>query len=133
MRLLLDTHAFIWSLSDTGKLPKSVAEAVADTDNDVFVSSVSFWEISIKARNKRLAPIGREPSTLVAAAETMGFLPIPITPVDAATQGSLKEDTHYDPFDRMLIWQAISRKLTLVSGDKEFSRFRKVGLKLFWN
>jgi PIN domain nuclease of toxin-antitoxin system len=90
MRLLLDTHAFIWSLSDTDRLPKSVGEAIADTDNDVFVSSVSFWEISIKARNRRLAPIGREPSTLVVAAESMGFLPIPITPVDAATQGSLK-------------------------------------------
>ncbi len=133
MRLLLDTHAFIWSLSDPGKLPGMVGDVIAETDNDVFVSSVSFWEISIKARNKRLAPIGREPSTLVVASEMMGFTPIPITPLDAATQGSLTEDTHFDPFDRMLIWQAISRKLTLISGDKEFKRFEKDGLKLLWN
>jgi PIN domain nuclease of toxin-antitoxin system len=132
MRLLLDTHVFIWSLSETSRLPKFANNAIADAENDVFVSSVSFWEISIKSRNRRLAPIGREPSTLVAAAETMGFIPIPITPVEAATQGNLTEETHFDPFDRMLIWQAISRKLTLVSGDKEFNRFKKDGLKLLW-
>ena len=132
MKLLLDTHAFIWSLSETGKLPLGANDSITDTENEVFVSSVSFWEISIKARNKRLAPIGHEPSTLVVAAEAMGFIPIPITPDDAATQGHLTEETHYDPFDRMLIWQAISRKLTLVSGDKEFRRFEKDGLKLLW-
>lgn len=133
MRLLLDTHAFIWSLSETGRLPTAARNAIADTENEVYVSSVSFWEISIKSRNKRLAPIGHEPSTLVVASESMGFVPIPIMPVEAATQGNLTEDTHFDPFDRMLIWQAISRKLTLVSGDKEFNRFKKDGLKLLWN
>ncbi len=45
---------------------------------------------------------------------------------------SLTEDTHFDPFDRMVIWQAITRKLTLVSGDREFERFGKDGLKLIW-
>ncbi|MEO5860388.1 MAG: type II toxin-antitoxin system VapC family toxin [Pyrinomonadaceae bacterium] len=132
MKLLLDTHAFIWSLSNPKKLPISASDAITNTENEVFVSSVSFWEISIKVRNNRLALIGHEPSTLVVAAESMGFIPVPITPIDAASQGTLLESTHFDPFDRMLIWQAISRKMTLVSGDTEFTRFKKDGLKLLW-
>ncbi len=132
MRLLLDTHAFIWSLTEASRLPTNVSGLITDTENVVYVSSVSFWEISIKVRNKRLAPIGREPSTFVAAAESIGFIPIPITPVEAATQGYLTEGTHFDPFDRMLIWQAISRKMVLVSGDPEFRKFKSDGLRLLW-
>lgn len=132
MRYLLDTHVFIWALTETCRLSAPVKELIENIGNELYISSVSFWEISIKLRNKRLASIGREPSTLVEAAETMGFIPIPITPVEAASQGSLAENTHFDPFDRMLIWQAISRDLTLVSRDAELKRFKKDGLKLFW-
>ncbi|MEP6787771.1 MAG: type II toxin-antitoxin system VapC family toxin, partial [Acidobacteriota bacterium] len=61
-----------------------------------------------------------------------GFTPIALTPDEAVTQDNLKENTHFDPFDRMLIWQAISRKMTVVSGDPEFRRFTSDGLKLLW-
>lgn len=128
---LLDT-LFIWALTDTRRLTTPVKDLIENVSNELYISSVSFWEISIKLRNKRLASIGREPSTLIKAAETMGSIPIPITPVEAASQSSLIENTHFDPFDRMLIWQAISRKLTLVSGDADFKRFKKNGLKLLW-
>lgn len=57
---------------------------------------------------------------------------MPLLPDEAATYGNLTEETHNDPFDRMLIWQAISRKLVLVSGDSEFKRFKKDGLRLLW-
>ena len=132
MRFLLDTHVFIWALTDPKRLPPTARTAITDTENELYVSSVSFWEIAIKLRSKRLAPIGHEPSTLVEAAESMGFVPLALTPVEAATQGDLAEDTHFDPFDRMLIWQAISRNLTLVSGDAEFRRFKEHGLSLLW-
>lgn len=132
MRYLLDTHVFIWALTDTRRLSAPVKELIENVSNELYISSVSFWEISIKLRNNRLASIGREPSTLVEAAETMGFIPIPITPVEAAAQGSLAENTHFDPFDRMLIWQAINRDLTLISRDADLKRFKKDGLKLFW-
>ena len=132
MKFLLDTHVFIWALTDPKRLSSVARSAITNPENELYVSSVSFWEVAIKARSKRLAPIGHEPSTLVEAAESMGFIPISLTPVEAATQGSLTEDTHFDPFDRMLIWQAISRKLTLVSGDAEFKRFEPDGLKVLW-
>ena len=132
MRLLLDTHVFIWTLTDPKKLSAAARAAIINAENDLHVSSVSFWEIGIKLRSRRLAPIGHEPSTLVEAAESMGFIPIALTPVEAATQGNLIEDTHFDPFDRMLIWQAIQRDMTLVSGDQEFKKFGADGLKLLW-
>lgn len=130
MRYLLDTHTFIWALSAPEKLPSKATKVIEDPESEVFISSVSFWEIAIKVRSKRLAPIGKPTSSAVEAAEAMGFRPISLTPVEATTHGDLTEDTHFDPFDRMLIWQAIQRDLVLISGDKHFQRFVPDGLKL---
>lgn len=132
MSFLLDTHTFIWTLTEPGKLPAKARQVLENSENEFYISSVSFWEIAIKVRSGRLAPLGQPSSTLVEAAESMGFRPISLEPVESATHGDLKEDTHFDPFDRMLIWQAISRKMTLVSGDVEFKKFAPHGLKLLW-
>ncbi len=132
MRLLLDTHAFIWLLTDAKKIPAKTLAAIVDTDNEVCVSAVSFWEIAIKVWRKRLEPIGHSRSTLVEAAESMGLMPIPLLPIEASSHSKLAESTHFDPFDRMLIWQAIHRKLTLVSADRTFARFKRDGLKTLW-
>lgn len=133
MKYLLDTHTFIWTLSDPKKIPVNARSAIESSESEVFISSVSFWEIAIKVRSKRLAHVGKPNSSIVEAAESMGFRPISLTPVEATTHGDLTEDTHFDPFDRMLIWQAITRKMVLVSGDAEFQRFIPDGLKLLWN
>ena len=132
MSYLLDSHAFIWTLSAPEKIPARVRNVIEDPKNEVFVSSVSLWEIAIKVRSKRLAPIGGSASGMIEAAESMGFLTISHTPVEAATHGDLTEETHFDPFDRMLIWQAISRGLTLISSDAQFKRFVPDGLRLLW-
>ena len=132
MRLLLDTHAFLWSYSQPKKLPKVARDAIEDQSNEVFVSAVSFWEISIKVSIGKLETVGKHPADAVEVARSLGFNPIPLLPEEAASYGNLTEDTHFDPFDRMLIGQAISRKLTLVGGDKEFAKFKKDGLRLLW-
>ncbi len=131
MKYLLDTHALIWALTDTKKLPKRTKAALEDPTNHFNVSAVSFWEIAIKIRAGRLEPVGpwNDP---IGVVETIGFEIIPLLPEEAATSRRLTEDTHFDPFNRMLIWQAISRKLVLISGDREFKRFEKDGLKLLW-
>ncbi|MEQ1763662.1 MAG: type II toxin-antitoxin system VapC family toxin [Pyrinomonadaceae bacterium] len=132
MRLLLDTHAFLWSFSQPKKLPKIARDAIEDQSNEVFVSAVSFWEISIKVSIGKLEPVGKHPAEAVEVARSLGFNPIPLLPEVAASYGNLTENTHFDPFDRMLIWQAISQRLTVVSGDSDFSKFKKDGLKLLW-
>lgn len=131
-KLLLDTHVFLWAYSEPTKLPLIVRNAITDPANQVFVSAVSFWEISIKISLGKLKPVGRHPSKLLQIAEGMDLNTIPLLPDEAVSFVKLKNKDHKDPFDRMLIWQAISRKLTLISGDKEFSKFKKDGLKILW-
>jgi PIN domain nuclease of toxin-antitoxin system len=132
MKLLLDTHAFIWSILEPEKLPATVTSTVEDSTSEVFVSAISLWEIAIKTRINKIHLIDLSTDELIPSAKKMGFQLIPLTPDEAVTQGKLAEDTHFDPFDRMLIWQAISRKLTLISSDSKFERFVSDGLKLLW-
>lgn len=132
MKYLLDTHVFLWTTGQSHKLPANVRSVIEDADNDVIISAVVFWEIAIKTRRGKLDVGGRSAEELIGRAETMGFQLIGIESGEAATYDRLKEDTHFDPFDRMLIWQAISRKMVLVSGDVEFKRFAPDGLKLLW-
>lgn len=132
MRLLLDTHTFIWSISERSKLSAKAVAAIENSHNDIHVSAVSLWEIAIKVRIGKLDPLGRNERSMTSIAEMTGFQLIPLNPDEAASSSELTEDTHFDPFDRMLIWQAISRKMTLISGDREFERFKADGLKLLW-
>ena len=132
MKLLLDTHTFLWTILEARRLPAAATRAVQDEKNEVFVSSVSLWEISIKSRLGKIDLINLTTGDLIPSALQMGFTPTGLLPEEAASQDNLKEDTHFDPFERMLVWQAINRRLILVSGDKELGRFRPHGLKLLW-
>lgn len=133
MGYLIDTHVFLWALSSRTKLPSKVISIVEDPKQDLFLSSVSIWEAAIKIRANRLDLEGRTAADLIDEADKMNVRLIPLEPLEAALHVGLRENTHFDPFDRMLIWQAISRKLTLISADAEFKRFKKDGLKLLWN
>lgn len=132
MRYLLDTHTFLWVLTDQKKLPARVTAIIEDTSQELFLSAVSLWEMAIKLRSGRLDIGGRLASDVLAEAINMNLEIISLDPVEAATHGNLTEDTHFDPFDRMLIWQAIARDMTLISRDPEFTRFKKDGLRLLW-
>lgn len=132
MKYLLDTHVFLWATGQSKRLPSKVVTTITDLRNDVFVSAVSFWEIAIKVRTGKLDIGKNKPSDLPSRASDMGMILLGLSPEESATMGQLAEDTHFDPFDRMLIWQAISRKMTLVSGDKGFERFKPDGLRLLW-
>ena len=133
MRCLLDTHAFLWALSSPAKLPRRVAQIIQEPEHEVFLSAVSIWEAAIKLRSGRLALDGRKATDLLNEADDMNVRLISLEPAEAASHVALTEDTHFDPFDRMLIWQAISRDLVLVSGAAEFKKFAADGLKLLWN
>jgi PIN domain nuclease of toxin-antitoxin system len=132
MRYLLDTHTFLWVLTDQNRLPARVIQIIEDPSEEVFLSAASLWEIAIKLRSGRLDIGGRAAIDVLDEARNMNLMVISLDPDEAATHGNLTEDTHFDPFDRMLIWQAIKRDLIMVSGDREFKRFEKDGLKLFW-
>ncbi len=112
MRLLLDTHAFLWWDMQNDRLNDDVAALIADAANEVFISAASVWEIAIKRRRGKLVFQG-SPVTAIAAND---FLELPILPLDAEAAGSL-DWSHNDPFDRLLIVQAQRLNLTLVTSD----------------
>ncbi len=132
MNLLLDTHSFLWALFTPDKLSKSAAQKIKSPDNDVSVSVITFWEISLKYALGKLELDGIEPEELPGCAEEMGMSIVPMSPSEAASFYKLPRLAHRDPFDRFLIWQAIQRKMILLSRDSEFDAYRKFGLRRDW-
>ena len=132
MRYLLDTHSFLWAVFSPEKLSESAKENVREQENEIAVSVVTFWEISLKYALGKLELVGTKPEDLPEAAEEMGIDILQVRPYEAASFHKLPRLTHKDPFDRLIIWQAIQRKMTLISKDLEFRTYRKFGLKIHW-
>jgi PIN domain nuclease of toxin-antitoxin system len=122
MRLLLDTHTFVWWLIDSPRLSLSAREAIANTDNDTLVSAVVGWECAIKHRLKRLPEAERFLSRSDEVLRRAGMEALPITMAHGMRAGSYP-CAHRDPFDRMLAAQAELEDLTLVTRDPEFADF----------
>ena len=112
MKLLLDTHTFLWALSEPNRLSKKQIAAMVDPTNRVYVSSISITEIAIKASLGKLE-LSFDP---IDAAERSGFEMLDFSAKDALPLKDLPFH-HRDPFDRMLITQAISHKLIFVTQD----------------
>ncbi len=128
MRLLLDTHAFIWWLAGSTRLPAVVRRAIEEESNDKLISAASAWEINTKCRLGKLAGAEEIADDLAGAIAGEGFEELPITVDDAARAGALP-GPHRDPFDRMLIAQALARNLVLVSNEPHFSTY---GVRCLW-
>ena len=111
-RLLLDTHAFVWCLSEVPKLAEGARAAIADPRNEVFVSAITGWEVAVKRAKGRMTA----PDNLLSMIEERGFTHLPLTFHHAEQAGGLPRH-HTDPFDRFLIAQAQAEGLVLVTRD----------------
>jgi PIN domain nuclease of toxin-antitoxin system len=112
MRLLLDTHVFLWAVTANRRLKPTTREFLSRADA-VYVSAASIWEISIKSR---LGKIEAEAAFLVDAIDRSGFQELPVTASHAAAVAKLPLH-HSDPFDRLLLAQAFSEPLRFVTAD----------------
>ena len=121
MRLLLDTHIALWALTADRRLGKDARARIADPDNRVFVSAVSVWEIAIKhARNPTAVPLsGQQALEYFAAA---GYEWLDIRPEHAAATEALPP-LHQDPFDRLLVAQALTEPLRLLTHDSTLAPY----------
>lgn len=117
MRLLLDTHILIWALSDPSRLSPAARDLLEDTGNDIFFSAASIWEIAIKARLGRLT-FNHRPGHVTRTALATGFEELPIRS-DAAEKVEELPLLHRDPFDRLLVAQALCGPLRLVTADTQ--------------
>jgi len=121
MRLLLDTHIFLWAVAGSPLL-KPAARHLIESADEVYVSAASIWEVAIKAR---LGKIEADPHELAASIEASGFLELPIKAGHAAGVAQL-ELHHNDPFDRLLIAQALFEPLKLVTVDEMLAKYSDV-------
>ena len=121
MRILLDTHVYLWWLSDDPKLSGQARERIVSA-TEVFVSSASIWEAAIKAG---LGKLQVDIDRLVVEIDNSGFRELPVSAQHAATVRRLPE-IHRDPFDRMLVAQALSEPLRLLTGDRVLSAYSEL-------
>jgi PIN domain nuclease of toxin-antitoxin system len=132
MNCLLDTHTFLWAAMEPEKLSRQAREAILDAANDIHVSVVTFWEVSLKFALGKIELQGITPEELPDAAIQMGFTLLTLAPQDAATFYQLPRFQHKDPFDRMLVWQSICQHLTLLSKDPDLRQYQPHGLRVLW-
>lgn len=126
MRLLLDTHAFIWAMGMTSRLPDRVSAAIRDPENEVWLSSVSLYEIEYK--RDRDTVLRRLPPELIGAAADLPARWLDVTPKHAVAAARL-DRVHKDPWDRLIVAQATIEGLSVVSVDEAMKAF---GIRIFW-
>jgi PIN domain nuclease of toxin-antitoxin system len=122
MQLLLDTHSFLWWLAGDDALSATARTAIADEGNGIFISAASAWEIATKHRIGKLPGVAAIVADLERAAADQGFIGLPISLRHGQVAGALP-GPHRDPFDRMLIAQAMVENLVLVSNEQPFDTY----------
>lgn len=122
MRLLLDTHAFLWAAGDPDQLRAQARAAIEDSANEVLVSAGVAWEVSIKAALGKLSVPADPAVWFPARVRSLGFQAIDISAAHALAAGALP-DIHRDPFDRIMIAQAQIEGLTFVTRDPENHKY----------
>ncbi|MDR2573986.1 MAG: type II toxin-antitoxin system VapC family toxin [Desulfovibrio sp.] len=125
MRLLLDTNALLWALTNAPRIAP-VRDLLLADENEVFVSTVSWWEIAIKTR---IGKLDAHLSDLRVAAQESGFLELPLLGSHAEMLATLPRH-HNDPFDHMLAAQAMAEPMRLITGDGVLSQYTPLVLHI---
>ncbi len=118
MKLLLDSHVVVWWAVTPGRLRADAHAAIASPDNEVFLSAASVWELGLKIAQGKLALPGEFAARLLA----QGFDELAVR-IGHATRAATLPALHGDPFDRLLIAQALEEGLMLVTGDQAIRRY----------
>jgi PIN domain nuclease of toxin-antitoxin system len=125
MRLLLDTHIFCWSFYEPERLSRQALKIIRGAE-EVFVSSASIWEVAIKVR---LGKMKADPQELFEQIEANGFHELPVWSKHSLLVASLPMH-HADPFDRLLIAQAMSEPMHLLTGDPQFKPYSELVIQV---
>ena len=121
MNLLIDTHALIWFITDNDKLPLKTKQIIENKENNCYVSIATYWEIGIKNSIGRL-DLTSDLETIFQIIEETGFEALPITTNHILENASL-EFHHQDPFDRIIIAQSLTEKMTIITKDSLFENY----------
>ena len=132
MKYLLDTHTFLWTVFEPERIGVKAKAAITDPENAILISLISFWEISLKYSLGKLRLKNVSPAEFPAIAKKMDLQILEIDADDVATFHELPRLGHRDPFDRLLIRQAIRRKIPILTKDSEFKLYKPHGLRILW-
>ena len=128
MKALLDTHAFLWWITDDARLSKRARGFIADPDNELLLSAASAWEMAIKASLGKLEVAGELVELVTAEMNANAINGLAVT-VQHALRVLALPHHHRDPFDRLLVAQCQIEDVPIVSGD---AQYRKYGVKRIW-
>lgn len=132
MKLLLDTQILIWFQLNDGQLPARLRTLIEDPANAVFVSHLSFIEITIKQVINRLPTFAVLTKELADTARNDGFTILPTSFAHIAAYRQIPFfDDHRDPFDRLILATALAEEMTVISADEKFTRYRDV-VEIIW-
>ena len=132
MNYLLDTHTFLWAAFATNNLSVRAKKEIRSVENRVCLSTISFWEISLKYALGKIELENCKPDDMPNIAAQMHIEIIQPSAQETASFYRLPKVKHKDPFDRMIIWQAIQQPLVLISKDANFPEYKEFGLKVIW-
>ncbi len=132
MNYLIDTHVLLWSLFDNDKLSKTASSIIINPDNTIFVSLISFWEISLKYNINKLSLNNIIPEELPKYTEKAGFEILSLSPSEVSSSYRLPKLKHRDPFGRLIIWQCITNNICMISKNSDLSEYKEFGLQIAW-
>lgn len=119
--MILDTNVLLWVIDAPGRLPHRVLAMIGDSGNEVLFSAASIWEIAIKAA-RRKPDFEIDPLEVLSDAISIGFVELPVTAATAAGVADLPP-VHRDPFDRLLVAQAMAEPANLLTADRVLERY----------
>lgn len=132
MTYLIDTHVLLWLLFTPKKLSKTAKSIIQNPNHTIFVSPVSLWEISLKYSIGKLRLIGYLPEDIEQAIDQLNLTILELNTQQILTSYKLTQNPHKDPFDRLLIWQAISLSMPIITKDAAFLYYKNEGLEIIW-
>ena len=128
MTLLLDTHAFLWIAIDDERMPRGLKAVLREPAHDLYLSAVSSWEMTVKAKSGKLLLPMPAWAFILESRERLGVQPLSLQETAVAHVSKLPA-IHRDPFDRMLVCQAIQHSMTIVTSDTHIQRYP---IKTLW-
>ncbi|CAN5737632.1 type II toxin-antitoxin system VapC family toxin [soil metagenome] len=128
MKVLVDTHTFLWDLNDDSRSSRKARQILSSNEHELFFSLVSLWEIAIKIKTGKLNTIGSSVAYLRDEMEAYGMRLLPIR-YEHILQLETLPQHHGDPFDRLLIAQAVTESLPVLTGDRAFAKY---DVKVIW-
>ncbi len=131
MKYLVDTHYILWSLFEPEKIKSEVLDIYNNDEDEKYISGINLWEISLKYSLGKLELNGLNPEEVAAAALESGYHIVDLDYKVFTSYYKLpKKKDHRDPFDRLLIWQAIQSGYTLITKDSKIEQYIPDGLKV---